>query len=408
MRPTRRTILWVWVGVMAIASLLVLFTALQRAGSDVRAGGIALGSWFPLAVTALGALIAGRRPENRIAWLLFGIGMAVVVEMFLQLFLGRRPTSPSWVHAFAFVIVHAALPAALYMAFLIPSMFPDGRLDMRWQKWAWLPGAALVAAVPLTALFTEELGQPYPAEDQAWTVQNPIGFLPGSVLDVTIVVGFVAIVFTAISGLVSMVARYRRASVVVRAQIRWIAFSISIVVGVLALILMTGAWQGAAGGLLLVVAFASMPVCIAVAITRYRLFEIDRIISRTLGYTSIVAVLAVAFSGLVSAITALLPTQDSLAVAASTLAVAALFNPLRKRIQYSVDRRFNRSAHLAEVVAEGFASSLQDALTVEEITRLWRSTVVDHLQPAVFGVWISNRVAEHDPGSGARTLAAPR
>ena len=394
MRPKDRTMLWVWVGAMGIASLFVLIVAVQQSGSDVRAGGIALGFWFPAVVTSLGALIAVRRPENRIAWLLIGIGLAVLVELFLQLFLSSRPASPSWGHVVAIVMVHAALPAALYMAFLIPWMFPDGRFHARWQTMAWLPGAVVLSAVPLAALFTEDIGQPYPAEGEAWVIENPIGFLPGSVLDIAIVLGFVVLALTAASGVLALAMRYRRSSVVTRAQIRWIAFSISMVAGVLVLILMTDASQYAVGGLLLVFAFASMPVCIAVAITRYRLFEIDRIISRTISYTAIVAVLAAAFFGLVTAITALLPTQDSLAVAASTLAVAALFNPLRKRIQSSVDRRFNRSAHQADVISEEFTSKLQDFLTIDEITQLWKSTVVDYLQPATSGVWIATGDSE--------------
>jgi hypothetical protein len=278
------------------------------------------------------------------------------------------------------------------MAFLIPWMFPDGRFYARWQTMAWLPGAVVLSVAPLTALFTEDIGQPYPAEGEAWMVENPIGFLPGSVLDIAIVLGFVVLVLTAASGAISLARRYQRSSVVMRAQIRWIAFSISIVAGVFALILITDASQNTVGGLLLVVAFASMPVCIAVAITRYRLFEIDRIISRTLSYTAIVAVLTAAFFGLVAAISALLPTQDSLAVAASTLAVATLFNPLRKRIRSSVDRRFNRSAHQAGVISEEFTSKLRESLTIDEITQLWRSTVEDYLQPATSGVWIQRRV----------------
>ena len=391
---THRMILWVWVGVMGIASLFLLFLAVQQSVSDVRAGGIALGFWFPTTMTVLGGLIAVRQPQNRIAWLLIGIGLAVLVEMFLQLLLSSQPTSPSWGHLVAFVMVYAALPAGLYMAFLIPWMFPDGHFYTRWQKIAWLPGALVIAAVPLVASLTENIGQPYPAEGEAWTIDNPIGFLPGSVLDIGVVIGMVVLVLTAASGVVSLARRYRGSSVVARAQIRWIALSISIVAGVLVLIVLTDASQHAVGGLLLVVAFTTMPVCIAVAITRYRLFEIDRIISRTLTYTLIVTVLAGAFFGLVTAITALLPTQDSLAVAASTLLVAALFNPLRKRVQASVDRRFNRSAHQTDAISEEFTSELQESLTIDEITQLLESTVVDHLQPTASGVWISTPESE--------------
>ena len=143
-------------------------------------------------------------------------------------------------------------------------------------------------------------------------------------------------------------------------------------------------------------AFISMPVSITVAITRYRLFEIDRIISRTLTYTVVVATLAAAFFGLVAALTALLRAQDSFAVAASTLAIAALFNPLRKRVQNTVDARFNRSAYQAEITTEAFASRLRESPTAAQIIEEWQRTVDESLQPEASGVWI-RRVSVRGP-----------
>jgi hypothetical protein len=373
---------------MSVASLLVLVVAVQQSGSDVRAGGIALGSWFPAAVTVLGALIAVRQPENKIAWFLIGIGFAVLVELCLQLLLSTQPISASWQDIAAIVLVHVALPAAIYLAFLIPLIFPNGRFYGRWQRRAAWPGAVMLFVLPITVLFTEEIGQPYPAEGEAWTVENSPGFLPSSTLDIAIGIGILALVLTAVSGVLSLIIRYRRSSVVIRAQIRWILFATSIVAGVFVLILVTEASQNAVGGLLLVVAFITMPVCITVAITRYRLFEIDRIISRTLSYTVLVAILAAAFFGLVTATTAFLPAQDSLVVAASTLAIAALFNPLRKRVQKALDRRFNRSAYHAEVIMGAFGARLSERLSTTEIVEEWHRTVDEFLEPETIGTWI--------------------
>lgn len=384
----QRAILWAWCGVVGLGSLLVLFLAVQEPGSAVRAGGIALGFWFPAASTVLGALIALRRPGNRIAWLLIGIGFAVLAEFFLQLFLGAQPSSPAPIDLVAIVLVHAALPTAIYLAFLIPLIFPSGRFVSRRQSLAAWPGAVMVSTQLFVAAFTEEIGPPFPAEEQAWTVANPVGFIPAEALDITIAFTIGVLVFTGLIGVSSLVMRYRQSSAVAKAQIRWMLFSTSIVAVVLLLIVVSNASQSALGGLLLVVAFVSVPASITVAITRYRLFEIDRIISRTLGYTVVVAVLAAAFFALVALITVLLPAQDSLAVATSTLAIAAIFNPLRKRVQKTVDRRFNRSAYEAESISDSFSSRLSESLTAPQIIEEWQQTVDRSLQPTASGIWI--------------------
>ena len=119
--------------------------------------------------------------------------------------------------------------------------------------------------------------------------------------------------------------------------------------------------------LLLTAGFLALPIAIGMAILRYKLYEIDRIISRTLSYTIVVGLLALAYFGTVTLTTSLLPTQDALAVAGATLAAAAAFNPLRRRIQHRVDRRFNRSGYQSQLVSELFALRLLDLRTVEDV-----------------------------------------
>jgi DMSO reductase anchor subunit len=140
--------------------------------------------------------------------------------------------------------------------------------------------------------------------------------------------------------------------------------------------------------LLFVVLMLAVHVSVTIAITRYQLYEIDRIISRTLSYTLLIALLAVVFVGIVAVVGAFLPSDDPLAIAASTLAIAAVFNPLRRRVQQAVDRRFNRSGYLAEVVSAQFAAKLQEPLSTQQITALWSQTVEDAMRPQAAGIWL--------------------
>ena len=148
-------------------------------------------------------------------------------------------------------------------------------------------------------------------------------------------------------------------------------------------------------GILFLTVIGITPVAMTIAITRYKLFEIDRLISRTLSYTIVIGMLALVFLGLVTLVTSLLPTQNAVAVAASTLAVATLFNPLRKRVHKAVDRRFNRSAYQAEAVSDEFAAKLRKSLTIEQLAEVWQSTVEESFQPTFSRIWIDQNQTKH-------------
>lgn len=134
-----------------------------------------------------------------------------------------------------------------------------------------------------------------------------------------------------------------------------------------------------------------IPVAIGIAILRYRLYEIDRLVSRTVTYGCVVAVLVGVYIGGVFVLGAVLPLEGDVAVAAATLAVAALFNPLRRRIQVSVDRRFNRSRYDFEREVARFAGILRDRIDPEEVVAAWTRVVSDTMQPATVGVWLPRR-----------------
>jgi uncharacterized membrane protein YbhN (UPF0104 family) len=135
----------------------------------------------------------------------------------------------------------------------------------------------------------------------------------------------------------------------------------------------------------------AIPAAIGVAITRYRLYEIDRLISRTVSYLLVIGLLVGVYAGLVALLQVFVPSDNPLVVAASTLAVAALFNPVRKRIQDWVDRRFNRSRYDAERVMDSFASTLRDRVEVGDVVDGWVGVVSETMQPTAVGVWIRDR-----------------
>jgi hypothetical protein len=197
----------------------------------------------------------------------------------------------------------------------------------------------------------------------------------------------------AILAVVDLILRFRRSSGVERLQFRWfvlavVAFPIMFFGGILLEELVTGSERFDP----VVIAFAlwgnGTAAAIGIAITRHGLFEIDRIISRTVTYTVVIVVLAGVYLGGVAALTVFLPSDSPLVVAASTLTAAALFNPVRRRVQGWVDRHFNRSRYDAQRVMEGFADRLREGVGGEEIVRGWVGVVSETMHPASSGVWM--------------------
>ncbi len=352
-------------------------------------GTVLLGVLLTLLFTFLGALIAVRQPGNRTSWLLLVIGFGLLITGVLTRFTGAEPESPSFSDYFAIVLDNwVGLNLIFYPLVLIPFMFPTGRFFTRRQAWVGWVGAIMVPTSLLVALFAVEIGPPFQSGDQPWRIANPIGFLPTVALDFVLSVWGMGLLVIAIGGVWSLIIRYGQSSLVVKAQIRWMLFATLFLAVGFAFIIATDT-DSTISGVFVALAFASIPISITIAITRYKLFEIDRIISRTLGYAIVVGLLAAAFFGLITLITNLLPAQNSLAVAGSTLAVAALFNPLRKRVQRGIDKRFNRSRYQATLVSEKFAAELSRSHTVSEIVELWNQTVNDSLQPQTSGIWLS-------------------
>jgi hypothetical protein len=355
---------------------------------------------LPLLFTALGSVIATRQPRNRISWLLLIVGFSILVDAISNTVVTNQHGTPSvWDNA-ALAVAGGAWLGISFPIFLLLYLFPTGRfLTPRW-RWAGRIWLLIVASFLVISVFVEEWGTP-----DAWVVTNPIGFIPVEVFDgpfgVVWILGLLALV---LGGVGSLVARFRRAGALERTQVKWIVYAAVVFAIGYTLAGVSQVWATSESLLFmfLVIGVGVLPVSITLAITRYKLFEIDRIISRTLSYAVVVTVLGVLFFGLVTLITSLLPAQSSLAVAGATLAVAATFNPLRMRIQHLVDRRFNRAGYQTMVISEQFAGELIEPRTSEEIIALWSQTIEAAMQPQTAGVWLRDarpQPASFTPGS---------
>jgi uncharacterized membrane protein len=257
-----------------------------------------------------------------------------------------------------------------------PTGYPAGRLERFVNRAAWAVGAwAAIGFIVGTD----------PLSDTGLT--SPLGVVDSPLVStITQDAGFFFVIGLALLAVISLVRRFRRSSGVERLQYRWLMLGGSVYV----LVSFMGQLipEDTSYDLLWFLGVGAIPISIGVAVVRYRLYEIDRLISRTVSYLIVVGVLAAVFAGIVTLTSSLLQTQSDLAVAASTLAVAALFNPLRRRVQGWVDHRFNRTKFDAEQVVAKFTGSLRDEVNPDRVVGGWVSVIEETMSPASAGVWV--------------------
>jgi hypothetical protein len=351
---------------------------------------------FGLLFAGLGLVIARRQPGNRIAWLLLGFSVllvfyedaAVYSASDYRLHGGKLPLG------FAAVLIASELWSALFLMLpLIILLFPDGKLPPRWRMVmsAYLAVCAVIIAILLGSGAWQMRGTRIVVQGNGQLVNNsgPTGALGSAQLILFVVVPVFWALFVA-----RQVLSWRRATGERRAQLKWLmAGSAGTVIGLTGTVLLSSN-----GGLLIVVdnmclavGILSLPVCIIFAILKYRLYDIDRLISRTVSYTLVTGVLLGVYLGVVTFTTKVLPFHSTVAIAASTLAVAALFNPLRRRVQRVVDRRFNRARYDADQTVAAFAARLKDAVDPDAVRDDLAGVVHQALEPAHVSLWISQR-----------------
>jgi MFS family permease len=348
-----------------------------------------------LAFPIVGALIASRHPNNPVGWICLAVGL-----FWTLIFLGDSvPGSGPYLLTIAALNQATWIPPVGLLGIYLILLFPDGKLpSRRWRPLAWLSGAVMVLAT-LGITFS-----PGPLEDHPG-VRNPFGLegIPPWVFTAGIFI-LLLLPLCMLASALSLVLRYRRSGNEEREQIKWIAFAAS-VVGLLYLITMvssltySGPW-GAAGtpwwlGLLQqasLASFAAIPIAVGFAVLKYRLYDVEIVINRTLVYVPLTATLvALYFGGIVVlqwAFVLLTGQQSTLAVVGSTLVIAALFNPLRRRIQSFIDRRFYRRKYDARKTLDAFSAKLRDETDLNALSNGLVGVVRETMQPVHVSLWL--------------------
>jgi len=409
MNPRRASLLaWSLAGLSVIVFLVgvPLYMLTSSAGVTGIIGELLGGSLF-LVFPVVGALIAARRPRNPIGWILLADGLLWNLSGMMDYYSAygaSRPASSPFAVGMATINNWLWVPAVGLLGTYTFLLFPDGKLpSRRWLPLAWLSGAMIVL-VGLQVGFTP--GQLEGLEG----VRNPWGVLVFPWMKSVPYLLIPLFLLCMVLSVFSLVLRFRRSRGEKRQQIKWIAFGASLV-GFLYLIAMIGSivypqatWFAPGSPPWLIVleyaallSFPVIPTAIGFAVLRYRLYDIDLVINRALVYGSLTATLVLVYFGGVATIQTLFRTftgqkqQPQLAVVISTLAIAALFNPLRHRIQAFIDRRFYRRKYDASRTLSAFSARLRDETDLEQLNTELLAVVRTTMQPEHATLWLRER-----------------
>jgi hypothetical protein len=345
-----------------------------------------------LIYAGVGVVVARRQPRNPIGWILltFILLFLLSADAGLYAVLRYRLGYHGLPLASVAVLLQPLWALALLLFPLVILLFPDGRLASprwRWVLWAYAAAGACASAAIFGPAIAAVAGQHIHLDSFGDVTSK--AHAPGGTVAAAEVLGLVSIGAIWLSFLAHQVLSWRRASGERRQQLKWLASGAAVTV-VVVVVSFTVSSTGAAGEVL-GIGLAALPVGIGVAILKYRLYEIDRIISRTLAYAIVTGLLVGVYTGLVLLATRVLPFSTPVAVAASTLAAAALFSPLRRRVQHVVDRRFNRARYDAERTVAAFTGRLSEAVDLDAVRDDLVGVVHQALEPAHVSVWISQR-----------------
>ncbi len=379
--------------VLGVLTLVLLAAAIALSSPVHQLSGLGTGPIVPVVViyAAVGYIVARRQPRNPIGWILLTFIVMFVFSTVAGFYavLYYRFGHHSLPLAPVAVILQPSWVPALLLFPLVILLFPDGRLASR--RWRWVLAAYAVLGACLTAaLFSPGIAAVAGHDVRLDSFGDVITKGHGGGLATTVeVLGVVSIVAIWLSFVTHQVLSWRRATGERRQQLKWLASGAAVTLIVLAASF--GISSTSVSGEVLAIGLAALPVGIGVGILKYGLYEVDRIISRTLAYAIVTGLLVGLYAGLVLLATEVLSLSSSIAVAASTLAAAALFNPLRRRAQHATDRRFNRARYDADETIEAFAARLQGAVDLDTAREDLTAVVQKALEPAHVSIWISER-----------------
>ena len=388
---------WTWVAWLLVAFFAVSMVATlalavangNNGGLQEPAGSIVLLLGFS-AFMVVGALIVAHRPRNAIGWIFTAIGLLAATglpagEYVTYVYWTRSGSLPATI-----LVAWAMLGGAWYLTMALalvftPLLFPTGHLlSPRWRPVAWLAGAATAAFTVLATL------QPNLARAPGRAIVNPIGVAWLADLEESRVgVALLSLMgVLMLAGLGALVVRFRRSRGDERQQLKWITYA----GGLLPLAVLAYLLPEVVGTVIFAVPLVFLPVAVGIAILRYRLYDIDRLINRTLVYGLLTALLAGVYAGLVLGLGQLFggigTKTPSWVVATATVAVAALFQPARRRIQQVVDRRFNRRRYDAAKTVAAFSVRLRDEVDLDALSAELLAVVDQTIQPTRASLWL--------------------
>jgi hypothetical protein len=363
---------------VALSVFSVLFAGLIGFSSLTFVLEVLWGPALVVSFSVVGAIVASHRPGNPIGWIFLAVGFSEGLAVFAYSYSEYAHISES-----GSSLPGAALSSLLGQLFWVPGfillftyaplLFPDGRLpSRRWRPVAWISAVPFVIFVLLAIGFDR--------------------FMPGGLLG-TLEYAFIP--FVLLCGLVcliSVVVKFWRSQGIQRQQIKWFAYAIAVVLTVQ--VVTDYLYHGLVTGFLDLLVAPAVPVAVGIAVLRYRLYDIDILINRTLVYGTLTTALVGVYFGGVAATQAIFRTltgqeqQPQLAIVVSTLVIAALFNPLRRRIQGFIDRRFYRRKYDAAKTLETFSSKLRDETDLEALNNELVGVVRETMQPAHVSLWL--------------------
>jgi hypothetical protein len=392
--------LWALV-VLGLAAGFWLEGLLRRAGRADALNTAVGPTVATVSAATVGAVLAARRPRHPVGWLLLAFALFLaangVAGGYAPYGLQARPgglPAAAWVAMYYPATALVAFACLGLVLLLVPTGSPP---SPRWRWWAWLMAGALailLLAMPLA---------PRPPDSRYHAVDNPLDLRPfdGALL----LVNRAALAVTVLGILVgagSLVVRFRRARGVERQQLRWVVLAAALTgVGMLASVVLVAAGNEVLVGWVGGVCLVFLPLAIGAAVLRYRLFDLDRIISRTLAYGLLTVLLGLGYAGVVLGLGRLLPQGSSLVVAGATLAVAGVFQPARRRVQAAVDLRFNRRRYDAAQTIAAFSARLREEVDLDTLTGELLAVVEQTMQPTQASLWLRPQ-----PPSGTAEAAA--
>jgi hypothetical protein len=410
---SHRAAVWlIWSLYGLVTGLVIVWSGADLLSQDTSRGALYLASEAlislatPLVFAIVAALIVSRQRRNTIGWVLMVVVGAFVVGTPLENYTEHvAPSSPAPTAVLLLVVWFSNWNWLLliFPLLFILLLFPNGRPPT--SRWRWVGVAAIVWAALFVLMVT--LSRRLTTPDLS--LDNPIGILGKGTVELLASVWIAGLLLLLAACASALFVRYRRANDTEREQIKWLLYACAVFVvvyvgGTIGEVAGSNSVGGYIWGILFGLCLVMLPAAIGIAVLRYRLYEIDVVINRTLVYGSLTALLvAIYFGGVVGSqfvFRALSGGESQLAVVASTLAIAALFNPLHRRIQSFIDRRFYRRKYDARKTLEAFSAKLREETDLEALNGELVEVVTETMQPAHVSLWVRPETAPERRQSG--------